>query len=809
MTNKSQAPSTKYQTNKSQIPSRVLGMGHWNFGNWNLFVIWILLFGILPLYTLGQSKISHNVLKAVAPALAGLKTDQQVALFVKGDKELIKAKVEQLGGQYKYGSGNIAAVKIPVSKIDELAQYNFVKYIDGGFAKVVPLNDVAIHNNNVYAIHQGYAPLLQAYDGQGVILGFVDMGIDFRHPDFKNADGTTRIKYLWDQRLSDSNLTPQPYGYGVEWTAQAIDSGLSGAHVDISLGHGSHVTGIAAGNGSAVNNYTGVAPKSDIIMVATNSAGLMTIVDGIDYIFKKADSLGKPCVINLSLGSYSGSRDGKDLVTQLINNFLEEKNGRVIVCAVGNEGREAFHLGYKVEPDSAFTWFPYVAAIGGFAYFNLWADTADFNNVYFAFGADNPSTYSFRGRTPYFNIQDRLGGYTLDTLYNGSNRIGIIQTYAELVGDAYHMEVLIIPDTTSYYWRFITKGNGRFDAWTLAPYYPGSGLHVVNSSLPDTTQLPDIARYRLPDSNQTMIGYWACSPKVITVGYYINRNQYIGVDGGLRTSSVIPGAIELSSSLGPTRDGRLKPDITATGNVILSTGALWVIQLQLIQPQNFNKIALGGMHNVNGGSSMASPNVAGVAALYLQKNPNANYQEVKDALLLTAKQDSFTTYTLNNRWGYGKLNGFDALTIELIYGCTDPAAYNYNPNVTMDDGSCEPVIFGCTDTAALNYDSLANTNDGSCVYVGIDERHYNTIVLLSYPNPFREKTVIYYRLPGYSNQQMAIGIYDVLGKEVKHFPLSPTSSSIEISNDGLNKGIYFYALVVDGKPVRMNKMILY
>src|SRR5690606_35131941 len=214
-------------------------------------------------------------------------------------------------------------------------------------------------------VHLGASPLPQAYLGDDVILGFIDTGIELAHPDFQNEDGTTRVIALWDQTQSENIpfRIPEPYGYGQEWNAEDIDLGITGHDDQASFyGHGSTVAGVGASNGNATGQFTGVAPNADIIMISSDfdhPNWSSTVADAVDFIFAKAAALGKPAVVNLSLGDYFGSHDGLDAPTLFTDQLLEESTGRAIVAAAGNSGNLGnYHLAYDIpEADTAFTWF--------------------------------------------------------------------------------------------------------------------------------------------------------------------------------------------------------------------------------------------------------------------------------------------------------------------------------------------------------------------------------------------------------------------------------------------------------------------
>src|SRR5690606_926764 len=156
-----------------------------------------------------------------------------------------------------------------------------------------------------------------AYNGEGILMGIIDTGVDFNHADFKDSLGNTRIKYLWDQKPTSGSTVPSPFGYGIEWTETQINMAQCTQSDMAYYGHGTGVAGIAAGNGLASGHHQGPASKSDLIVVALdfNKTG-PTIADAVQYIFDKAIQIGKPCVINASLGDYYGSHDATDLQTQ-------------------------------------------------------------------------------------------------------------------------------------------------------------------------------------------------------------------------------------------------------------------------------------------------------------------------------------------------------------------------------------------------------------------------------------------------------------------------------------------------------------
>ncbi|MBS1635150.1 MAG: S8 family peptidase [Bacteroidetes bacterium] len=556
------------------------------------------------------------------------------------------------GVNVHYTAGNVASVTAAISAVRQLASHPDILYMEYIKPGMKTMTDTMMVRNRIIAAKTGMSPLTQAYDGTGVIVGIIDSGIDFHHPDFKDAAGNTRIKYIWDMTVASPTTIPVGFSYGQEWTAADINAGNC-THTDLAQwGHGTHVAGIAAGNGSAIGHYEGVAPKADIIVVALdfNRPG-PTIADAVNYITAKAYAAGKPFVINASVGDYMGSHDGTDLQAQMISAQISGMPGRVMVAAGGNAGAIPFHVGYN--PTATDTNFFWISVSGNSLSLSLYADTNDIKNVKYSVGCNNPNNFSDLGRIPFKAYNYPIGSTRHDTIYHNTNRIGVVNSVAGInASGVYELDLSVNADSSGYLWRIENTGPGRIDAWTF---------DVINDGLPTAAQYPRITKYIVSDTNQTIVSSFQCSDEVITVANYVNRNQFIDVAANTQTTTETPGQISASSSRGPTRRNHVKPEIGASGATSLSCGV--ISMLPGLISSNPEVVAQGGYHVVGGGTSAASPLVAGLAALYLQMDPTATNQQVRQAIINCAYTDAFTGTNLpNNRFGYGKLDGFHAMT---------------------------------------------------------------------------------------------------------------------------------------------------
>ncbi len=563
------------------------------------------------------------------------------------------ADVEKKGFVSHTVAGDVASGTVELNKLDQIAALENVVRIESSRPLTSEL-DNSIPEIRADVVHIGPP----GHRGSGVIVGIIDSGIDFTHECFRRADGTSRILAIWDQLLSPtgSESSPAGYTYGVEYTKTDIDAALTAADPfsvvrhkdrDTDGGHGTHVSGIAAGDGSVAGNgqpaftFVGVAPEAHIIVVAnrvtTEALGdSASTLDAVQYIFSQAAALGKPVVINQSQGDNLGPHDGTSLLERGIDNLLGGP-GKAIVKSAGNAADDDIHASGTVTAGGTER-VQFVVPAGDTApdTLDIWYSGSD----RFALTVTPPGGAASAVINP--------GTSTTINLPNG-NRAWVDSVLDDPNNHDNRIYIQLSPGTSPAIqqgtWAFTLQGNtvvnGRFDAWIER------GRTVPRFIAPHL-------------DNSCTISVPGTSHEIISVGSYIIRGTGVG-------------NISVFSSLGPTRDGRQKPDISAPGEWIMSARAQDILHGT-------------GEYHLLLGTSMAAPHVAGVIALMLQKNKILTQAQIKKCLTNNARSDAFTGAVPNNTWGYGKLDAkaaFDCKMLKLFW--RDPKLPWRDPKLPWHD----------------------------------------------------------------------------------------------------------------------------
>ncbi len=614
----------------------------------------ILLASLFLISIVSFSQESNKIPLSVRLQTASYPEGQFVSILVEGNPVAITETVKRHGGFMMHNEGNICSVQLPCGELDAFANEPAVLRVGNAPIHQQVLNDTMKKQTGILDVQNGMAPLSQGYTGAGILMGIIDSGIDYHHPDFQDTAGNTRIYKIWDQR-DQQGPGAMPWNYGTLWDSSSLNNNTC-THNDLQYyGHGTHVSGIAGGNGNSTSllDMSGAAPDVMYVVVALDFAGSQSataIADAAAFIYAQAQLLGMPCVINASVGDYYGSHDGQDLQTLMIDTLLNTP-GRLFVSAAGNAGGLPIHVSYPVSNvDTNFTWFN---VANGSIYVQLWADTNNFTGSDFAIGCTRPGDWADLDRTSFGDILSNLSATGYDTLWNGSGqRLATIMRAGSTQGSAYSMEFIITPDSLAYNFGLYMTGSGLFHCWSF---------DFVTGGLPTAGQYPAILDYKNADLTHNIVGGFQCSDRVICVANYVNRDEWPNYLGGVTyDTTVTAGELMYNSSVGPTRDGRIKPEIAAPGANDMS--CIETNSQAAILAGAPTACTPGGWHVQGGGTSAASPVVAGVGALWLERFPTATWSEFRSAVWWCAKQDTFTGTNLPNAdWGYGKIDAWSMM----------------------------------------------------------------------------------------------------------------------------------------------------
>ncbi len=291
-----------------------------------------------------------------------------IGAIIKVNEKINSKELEKLDIQVNTKTNKLWSVKIPIDALTKLTGLEGIELIQTDTKLKKKLNN-ARSDANVDDVHTG-TTLNQPYLGDGVIIGVIDFGFDYTHPQFRDNQQTTlRISRVWNMP-DNSGTPPSGFNYGTEivGTQNILNAGSSSSDGS----HGTHVAGIAGGSGVATSGaYVGVAPNSELVFCHLGG-GASGVVDAVNYIFAYASSVGKPVVINMSLGTHIGPHDGTSLQDQMFNSLSGP--GRILVGAAGNEGSTNVHASKVFNNDTTQTlvYFEDIYSNSGSSIIDIW-----------------------------------------------------------------------------------------------------------------------------------------------------------------------------------------------------------------------------------------------------------------------------------------------------------------------------------------------------------------------------------------------------------------------------------------------------
>ncbi|MDX5319686.1 MAG: S8 family peptidase, partial [Bacteroidota bacterium] len=396
--------------------------------------------------------------------------------------------------------------------------------------------------------------------------------------------------------------------------------------------------------------------KGDLVVASP------AIIDGLNYIFQYADSVGKPAVVNLSWGMHTGPHDGTSLFDLAIDNLTGP--GKIFVGAAGNSGWSRTHISAKLQGDTLRT-LPFnnrnVRDDVEDMYIDLWGSSGTSFSISLGLADTNGFVIQMTDFIPT----------TKDTVIDGMLRVpnidftedtlryilSIVSSNAGNGKPNMLMELFNQTPQTRRTVLYVYSDSSEVHAWNSGQIYSwGNGGFAAafwgHPNIPGFTG--GNATYVVGENGGT-------GKSTITVGAYNASKTTTGIDG-----NEIPGGwgnFALFSSQGPTVDGRMKPDIAAPGETVISAYNRNAYRINQRGDIVDTVVWNGFTHywGVASGTSMASPNACGVIALFLQADSTLTPDQIRSILSQTATLDDMTVGAPGNAWGWGKINAYGGL----------------------------------------------------------------------------------------------------------------------------------------------------
>lgn len=464
--------------------------------------------------------------------------------------------------------------------------------------------------------------------GQGVLIGVVDTGIEYTHSVFQREDGTSKIVSIWDQNIQTENGAPEGFFYGTEYTQIQINEALA-SNDPLSIvpstdtnGHGTYLAGIAAGNVSAANNFSGVVPDAELVVVKLKPPKeflrnwwripqnvecyqSLDIMMGVRYLLEVAARLRRPISILIGVGTSQGSHDESGFLGSYLSTIAVE-SGDAVSIAAGNEGNRGHH------------------------YFGTVAVNMEYDTVELRVGPNETGfSLEFWGETPFtfsFDILSPSGEYIprIPARLNESREIRFI--FEQTIIDVDYQIIEAESGAQLILVRFTSPAEG---IWRFRVYSSGNLLLNYHIWLPIHTFISDQTYFIRPANETTLT-----NPGNTTVPLVVTAYDHA------------TSALYLNASRGFNRLNNITPTLAAPG-------------VNVIAPALNN-----GFHSVTG-TSVAAAHTAGAAAIILEWGiVRGNYVqmstvEIRNLLIRGARRDPALTYP-NRDWGYGILDLYSA-----------------------------------------------------------------------------------------------------------------------------------------------------
>lgn len=508
---------------------------------------------------------------------------------------------------------------------DLVGEIQFAKVGYNAVPNCYALLDTGAMNETGISALQNY-PTLQL-QGNGILIGFIDTGIDYMNPVFRTLEGT-RIAAIWDQTIQTGSV-PEGFSYGSEYTKEQINEAIRSSVPESVVpsmdtnGHGTYVASLAAGDGNPENQFQGAAPKAMLGVVKLKEAKTFLkdfyairnsaicyqdtdIMQGIRYLNELAARMNMPLVLCVALGTNFGGHNGESNLSRILQNYARQDR-RCVVIGGGNEASERHHYLGELSEDETQEVEIRVEEEGGSGFVaEIWTSLPNIITAYVV----SPTGE----RSPEISIRQ---GEVYDFDFAFDNTIVRIEYRLLLNNSSSLLVFLRFSNPSSGIWKIGIKplqvGDGEFHIWLSMQEFLENNTYFLEAD-PNTTITE-------PGNTQG----------AITTAFYN------GTDNG----------VDINSGRGYTKSNYVKPDFATPGVQITGVG-------------------LNGRFIKRSGSSGATGIAAGAAALIMEwlinrpESLTVSTSQVANIMILGAEKEILPEFP-NREWGYGTLDVYQSL----------------------------------------------------------------------------------------------------------------------------------------------------
>lgn len=554
--------------------------------------------------------------------------DAQVSVT---DADAVAKYMADNGYEAEVITDKLVVVTLPPSFIPTLAERTDVNYIHAS-QQLYPRLSVARTETGVTKVTEGEG-LETPFTGKGVVVGIIDQGFEYAHPAFTN----------------------RVVRYGASGTSGTLTSSRPTRDSRDDVGHATHVANIAAGSKVSGSDYYGFATDADLILISSDFAN-SSVLKQAKAIKNYAENNGQPWVLNMSFGAEIGPHDGSTEFDRGMSDLCGP--GGLMVAAMGNSGGSKIHARRAFTSDDTPVYLkikPTSDNTNNYIYSSIWSEANDgqshFDVKFIVYASskryelttsqmNSAGTYIWQGIDPnnqrqYYTIQGRLDNL-IKVLGLGSM------------------------STCSFFFEVTGKKDDAFHAWLDSDNAP---CEFVTSATPYRTTQGD---------DEYLCGEGGASVgKAVAVGSYNVRDSFTNINNETWSMKSFYGSANAMSNFtspGPQLGDAVKPAVCAPGGLVISAFSQNSTYFSDYQNYQIQTVAVNGKkyyYGLMSGTSMASPAVTGILALWLEANPKLTYEDVLTIFKETARRDKTTGEADETGWnarsGYGKIDAYEGL----------------------------------------------------------------------------------------------------------------------------------------------------